>query len=111
MNDEGKALTKRTTVSGLAVLGVLLIFRALLPWVLVAVVAWWAWKELTRCGAAYRLDYKDRLCMMLTGHLGSFGQASDLTRCYNHPAQLEDWRVQTMIFQSIFATQTQSLLP
>lgn len=36
MTDEAKALTKRTAVSALVVLLVLLVFRALVSWVLVA---------------------------------------------------------------------------
>ena len=43
MTDEAKALTKRTAVSALVVLLVLVVFRALVPWVLVAVVVWWIW--------------------------------------------------------------------
>ncbi len=48
MTDEAKALTKRTAVSALVVLLVLLVFRSLVPWVLVAVVAWWVWKAIRR---------------------------------------------------------------
>ncbi len=48
MTDEAKALTKRTAVSALVVLLVLLVFRALVPWVLVAVVGWWVWKAIRR---------------------------------------------------------------
>lgn len=48
MSDEAKALTKRTAVSALVVLVVLLVFRALLPWVVLALVAWWLWKALRR---------------------------------------------------------------
>ena len=44
MTDEAKALTKRTGISTLVVLLVWLVFRALVPWVLLAVVAWWIWK-------------------------------------------------------------------
>jgi hypothetical protein len=44
MTDEAKALTKRTGISALAVLLVWLVFRSLVPWVLLAVVAWWIWK-------------------------------------------------------------------
>ncbi|MCP9850695.1 hypothetical protein [Cyanobium sp. Morenito 9A2] len=44
MSEEAKALTKRTAVSALVVLLVVLIFRALLPWVVVALAAWWMWK-------------------------------------------------------------------
>jgi len=48
MTDEAKALTKRTVVSaGLLVL-VLLVFRALLPWVLLGLVAWWIWKAIAK---------------------------------------------------------------
>ena len=48
MTDEAKALTKRTAVSALVVLLVLLVFRALVPWVLVALVAWWIWKAVSK---------------------------------------------------------------
>jgi hypothetical protein len=48
MTDEAKALTKRTAVSALVVFLVLLVFRALVPWVLVAVVAWWIWLAVRR---------------------------------------------------------------
>ena len=44
MTDEAKALTKRTAVSAGVVLLVLLVFRALVPWVLLAVVGWWIWR-------------------------------------------------------------------
>jgi hypothetical protein len=40
MTEEAKAFTKRTAVSALVVLLVLLIFRSLVPWVVVALVAW-----------------------------------------------------------------------
>jgi hypothetical protein len=48
MTDEAKALTRRTAVSALVVLLVVMLFRALVPWVLVALVAWWIWKALKR---------------------------------------------------------------
>ncbi|MCP9926400.1 hypothetical protein [Cyanobium sp. CH-040] len=48
MTDDAKALTKRTAVSGLVILVVLLVFRSLIPWVLVAVVAWWIWKVFSK---------------------------------------------------------------
>lgn len=48
MTDEAKALTKRTAVSALVVLLVLVVFRALVPWMLVAVVAWWIWKAVSK---------------------------------------------------------------
>ena len=44
MTDEAKALAKRTAVSALVVLAVLMVFRALLPWVVLAVIVWWIWK-------------------------------------------------------------------
>jgi len=48
MTDEAKALTKRTAVSAALVLLVVLVFRALVPWVLLALVAWWIWKALSK---------------------------------------------------------------
>jgi hypothetical protein len=48
MTDEAKALTKRTAVSALVLLLVLVVFRALVPWVVMAVVAWWVWKVVSR---------------------------------------------------------------
>ena len=48
MTDEAKALTKRTAVSAGVVLLVLLVFRALVPWVLLAVVGWWIWKAVSK---------------------------------------------------------------
>jgi len=48
MTDEAEALTKRTAVSALVVLLVLMVFRALLPWVLVALVGWWVWKAVSK---------------------------------------------------------------
>ncbi len=48
MTDEAKALTKRTVVSAAVVLVVLLIFRALLPWVLLGVAGWWVWKGVSQ---------------------------------------------------------------
>ena len=48
MTDEAKALTRRSAVSALVVLLVLLVFRALLPWVLLAVVGWWVWKAVSK---------------------------------------------------------------
>jgi hypothetical protein len=48
MTDEVKALTKRTAVSALVVLLVLLVFRALVPWVVLAVVVWWIWKAVRK---------------------------------------------------------------
>lgn len=48
MSDEAKALTRRGAVSAAVVVAVLLLFRGLLPWVLLAVVAWWLWKAISR---------------------------------------------------------------
>ena len=48
MTDEAKALTKRTAVSAGVVLLVLLVFRTLLPWVLLAVVGWWIWRAVRK---------------------------------------------------------------
>ena len=48
MTDEAKALTKRVAVSALVVLGGIVLLRSLLPWVVVAVVAWWIWRALRR---------------------------------------------------------------
>ena len=48
MTDEAKALTKRTAVSAVAVVAALLLFRALLPWVLLGLVAWWIWKAISQ---------------------------------------------------------------
>ncbi|MEB3104686.1 MAG: hypothetical protein VKN17_02760 [Cyanobacteriota bacterium] len=48
MTDEAKALTKRTAVTALVVLAGLLVFRALLPWIVLALVAWWLWKAVRR---------------------------------------------------------------
>jgi hypothetical protein len=48
MTDEAKALTKRTAVSAVVVLAALVLLRALLPWVVVAVIAWWIWKAVSK---------------------------------------------------------------
>jgi hypothetical protein len=48
MTNEAKALTKRTAVSAGVVLLVLLVFRALLPWVLLAVIGWWIWRAIRK---------------------------------------------------------------
>lgn len=44
MTDEAKALVRRTAVSALVLLVGLLVFRALLPWLLVGLLVWWLWK-------------------------------------------------------------------
>ncbi len=43
MTDEAKAIVKRTAVSALLILLVVLIFRSLVPWIVLALVAWWIW--------------------------------------------------------------------
>ena len=48
MTDEAKALTRRVAVSALAVIGALVLLRALLPWVIVGVIAWWIWTAVKR---------------------------------------------------------------
>lgn len=48
MTDEAKALTKRSAVSAAVVLAVLLLFRSLLPWAIVAIALWWLWKAIQR---------------------------------------------------------------
>ena len=48
MTDEAKALTKRTAVSAGVVLLVLLVFRALLPWLLLALAVYWIWTVVNR---------------------------------------------------------------
>ena len=48
MTNDAKALTKRVAVSALVLFGALLLLRALLPWVILAVVLWWIWKGVSR---------------------------------------------------------------
>lgn len=48
MSDEAKALTKRTAISAGVLLLVLLVFRGLLPWVVVALAAWWIWRAVSK---------------------------------------------------------------
>jgi hypothetical protein len=48
MTDEAKALARRAAVSALVVLAALLVFRALLPWIVLGLVAWWVWKALSK---------------------------------------------------------------
>jgi hypothetical protein len=48
MTDEAKALARRSAVSGAVVLVVLLLFRGLLPWVLLGLLAWWIWKAISK---------------------------------------------------------------
>lgn len=48
MTDEAKALARRSAVSALLVLVVVLVFRSLLPWAVLAVVLWWLWRMLSK---------------------------------------------------------------
>ena len=48
MTDEAKALVKRSAWSAVVVVLILLVFRALVPWVLVALVAYWLWKAASK---------------------------------------------------------------
>ncbi len=48
MTDEAKAITKRTAVSAVVVLVALVLLRSLLPWIVVAVIAWWIWKAVSK---------------------------------------------------------------
>lgn len=48
MTDEAKAITWRTAVSAAVVLVVLLVFRALVPWVLLGLAVCWIWNALSK---------------------------------------------------------------
>ncbi|QNJ05640.1 putative membrane protein [Synechococcus sp. MEDNS5] len=48
MTDESKALVKRTAVSVLVLFLAALLLRALLPWVLLALIVWLAWSWISR---------------------------------------------------------------
>ena len=48
LTDESKALVKRGAVSLLLVFVAVIVLRALLPWVLLAVIAWFVWTWLAR---------------------------------------------------------------
>jgi hypothetical protein len=48
MTDEAKALTRRSAVSAAVLLVVLLLFRGLLPWVALGLLAWWIWKAISK---------------------------------------------------------------
>ena len=48
MTDEAKALAKRTAISAGVVVLALLVFRALLPWLLLALAAYWIWKLVSK---------------------------------------------------------------
>ena len=45
MTDEAKAITKRMAFTAGVMALVMLLFRWLLPWVVVALVVWWIWKS------------------------------------------------------------------
>ena len=48
MTDDAKALARRSAVSGAMVLLALLLFRGLLPWIVLGLVAWWIWRAISR---------------------------------------------------------------
>jgi len=48
MTDDAKAITRRGAVSAGVVLAALLLFRGLLPWIVLGLVAWWIWKAISR---------------------------------------------------------------
>ncbi|WP_438982868.1 hypothetical protein [Vulcanococcus sp.] len=48
MTEEAKALTKRVAVSALVLLLAVVLLRSLLPWVILAMAAWWIWKAVQR---------------------------------------------------------------
>jgi hypothetical protein len=48
MTDEAKALTKRTAVSAGVLLVVVVLFRALVPWILLGLAAYWLWKVVSK---------------------------------------------------------------
>ena len=48
MTDDSKALVKRGAVSLLVVFVAVIVLRALLPWVLFGVIAWFVWSWVTR---------------------------------------------------------------
>ena len=48
MTDDAKAITKRLAVSGVVTVVALVLLRALLPWVVLGVIAWWVWKAISK---------------------------------------------------------------
>jgi hypothetical protein len=48
MSEEAKALTKRSALSIGLVLVALLLVRALVPWLVLALVLWWGWRWFSR---------------------------------------------------------------
>ena len=50
MTNEAKAITKRIVISAVVLLLALWIVRALIPWVIVAICGYWAYKWLAKSG-------------------------------------------------------------
>ena len=48
MTDEAKVLIRRSAWSAAVVLLVLLVFRALVPWLLLGMLAFWLWKTIAK---------------------------------------------------------------
>lgn len=48
MTDEAKAQTRRLALSAGVVLVATILFRAVVPWLLLALVAWWIWRSVSR---------------------------------------------------------------
>jgi len=48
MTEEARALTRRSAVTALVVLVTLLLFRTLLPWIVLGLLGWWLWRALRR---------------------------------------------------------------
>ena len=48
MTDDAKAITKRVAVSAVVIVVALVLLRALLPWVVLGVIAWWTWKAISK---------------------------------------------------------------
>ncbi|HGY5542680.1 MAG: hypothetical protein AB8A40_04520 [Prochlorococcus sp.] len=50
MTNEAKAITKRIVISAVVLLLALWIVRALIPWAIVAICGYWAYKWLAKSG-------------------------------------------------------------
>lgn len=48
MTEEARALTRLSAVTALVVLVTLLLFRTLLPWIVLGLLGWWLWRALRR---------------------------------------------------------------
>ena len=48
MTDDAKAITQRVAVSAVVIVVALVLLRALLPWVVLGVIAWWVWKAISK---------------------------------------------------------------